>query len=103
MLVLNSTRSVVEAATQVTIDDAAIEAWARGLLPGSIDPSGHDLLEHIPGTREEIANLILLIDALNFCFWSPNPIRIQWRGRSGVLAERRPSGHQRPSRCSGPS
>lgn len=82
MLVLNSTRNVVESATQVSIDDGAINAWARNLSLGEIEPSGHELLEHIPGTREEIANLILLIDALNFCFWSPNPIHIQWRGRT---------------------
>lgn len=82
MLVLESTRGVVEAASQVRIIDAAIEKWARSLKPGALAPFGHELLDHIPGTRAQIANLILLIDSLNFCFWSSNPIQIQWRGQT---------------------
>ncbi|MBX3397043.1 MAG: queuosine salvage family protein [Phycisphaerae bacterium] len=80
MLVLHSTRAVMESAQHVSIDDSAIRTWAEKLRPGALVPSGHGLLDHVPGTREQIANFILLVDALNFCFWSPDPIRIIWRG-----------------------
>ncbi len=81
MLVLDTTRHVAEAARDVAIDDDAIERWAKSLAANSFDAAGPGLLEHLPGTRDQAANLVLLVDALNFCFWSPDPIRIQWRGR----------------------
>jgi len=82
MIVRETTHAVVEGAKLVTLDDAAIEAWARAVDAADLRPSAHDLLAHLPGSREQLANLILLIDALNFCFWSDDPIRIQWRGRT---------------------
>lgn len=82
MLVLESTRAVVERATQVMIDDAAIDRWGRSVSPGALNPGGHDLWEHLPGSQAQSANLVLLVEALNFCFWSPEPIRIQWRGQT---------------------
>lgn len=85
MLVLQSTKAVVDGARHVRVDDDAIVKWARGVSPSALSPStqvGHSLFEHLPGTRDEVANLILLIDALNFCFWSSDPIRIEWRGQS---------------------
>lgn len=80
MLVLDSTRLVIERARHVSIDEAAISAWADALDASAAGTAGPGLLEHLPGTREQAANLVLLIDALNFCFWSSDPIRIQWRG-----------------------
>jgi hypothetical protein len=82
MIVLDSTRAVVEQATQVRIDDAAIERWARDVAPR--DLKGHDveLYGYLAGNEAKLANIILLIDALNFCFWSSDPIRVEWRGRT---------------------
>ncbi len=82
VLVLDTTKAVVDQATHVRIDDAAIDRWAQGLTQDALRPSGHDLFAHLPGSREQLANLILLIDALNFCFWSEDPIQIQWRGKT---------------------
>jgi len=82
MLVLESTQAVVQHATQVTVDDAAIDRWARRVPPGALNPGGHDLWEHLPGSQAQLANLVLLIESLNFCFWSADPISIQWRGRT---------------------
>ena len=82
MFVLESTKSVVEQAEHVGIDDGAIERWAGEVTVESLRPAGHELLAHLPGTREQLANLVLLIESLNFCFWSPDPIRIQWRGKT---------------------
>jgi hypothetical protein len=82
MIVRETTRYVVDNAKHVSIDDAAIDSWAGSVQPSELRPAAHDLLSHLPGSRERLANLILLIDALNFCFWSSDPIRIQWRGKS---------------------
>lgn len=82
VIVRETTRTVVELAKLVSIDDAAIEAWAGSVRPAELRPPAHDLLAHLPGSQEQLANLVLLIDSLNFCFWSKDPIRIQWRGRT---------------------
>ncbi len=82
MLVLESTQTVVERAVHVTVDDAAIDRWARSVPPGALNPGGHDLWEHLPGSQAQLANLVLLIESLNFCFWSADPINIQWRGQT---------------------
>ncbi len=81
MIVRETTRPIVEQARLVSLNDAAIEAWSRSVDAAELRPAAHELLTHLPGSREQLANLVLLIDSLNFCFWSDNPIRIQWRGR----------------------
>lgn len=82
MLVLESTRHVVDSATHVSIDDDAISLWAKQVSPSALKPAGHDLLAQLAGSQEKLANLVLLIDALNFCFWSSDPLRFEWRGRT---------------------
>ena len=81
MIVLESTRSVVEEAKLVRIDDAAIARWAASVTDDDLRPTEHAMLSQLPGTQAQLANLILLIDALNFCFWSDDPIRFDWRGK----------------------
>lgn len=73
---------VVEQAKFLSIDDAAIAAWAAALPGDALRPSVHDLPALLPGDRGQLANLTLLIDALNFCFWSDDPIRVEWEGRT---------------------
>lgn len=82
MIVLDTTRSVMERATHVTIDDAAIGRWARETPTKEWSSSDRTLLRELPGDESQIANLVLLISALNFCFWSDNPIEIKWRGET---------------------
>lgn len=82
MIVLESTALVVEKARHVSIDDSAIDRWAQTVSAPELRPQAFDLLKYLPGSREQIANLILLIDSLNFCFWSADPIRIEWRGKT---------------------
>ena len=64
------------------MDDGAIERWARAVTPRDLRPAYHALPAHLPGDRDQLANLVLLIDALNFCFWSPEPIETAWQGRT---------------------
>lgn len=80
MLVLDSTRGVIDGASHVSIDDAAIAQWATKMSRDALRPSGYDLLGKLAGSQAQLANIVLLIDALNFCFWSNNPLKIEWRG-----------------------
>src|SRR5437763_16859644 len=83
MDVLASTRRVMEHARMVRIDDAAIERWSAAWRP-MVAAAHASPLDDVRGTREQIANLILLADALNFCFWAnpgQQPISTTWRGR----------------------
>ncbi len=82
MIVLDSTRAVMERAEHVHIDDAAIERWAKTVTPDDLRAKDVDLYAHLPGSQEQLANLVLLVSSLNFCFWSSDPIRIEWRGRT---------------------
>lgn len=82
MIVLVSTQIVVDQAKFVSIDDAAIAQWAAGLPGDALHLGVHNLPAMLPGDRGQLANLTLLIDALNFCFWSDDPIRVEWDGRT---------------------
>src|SRR6185295_1221778 len=55
--------------------------WASNVSSDELRPKDMDLLANIPGDRNKTANLILLIDTLNFCFWSDDPIRATWNGK----------------------
>lgn len=81
MIVFETIRPVVDAARDVRIDDAAVDCWAKSVTQAELRPPAHDLLKHLPGDESQLANLVLLISALNFCFWSEDPIRIEWRGK----------------------
>ncbi len=72
----------MERASHVSIDDAAIGRWARETPDKDWMSSDRALLREMPGDKSQIANLVLLISALNFCFWSDRPIEIQWRGET---------------------
>lgn len=78
--VLETTRLVVEAGRLVTIDRGRVEAVAEKLASVP-DPSAdwsHEL--HPPARDEaELANLVLVLDALNFCFWTLPGGKPRWR------------------------
>lgn len=76
--VLTTTRPVVEAARHVRIDHERIEAVADAVCDLS-EPSGgwEDDLHFRDGTWHT-AGWVLVLDALNFCFWSEDP-ESRWR------------------------
>ncbi|MCA9256479.1 MAG: hypothetical protein KDA33_12615 [Phycisphaerales bacterium] len=82
MIVLDSTRSVMDRAKHVSIDEKAISRWARETPDKSWTSSDRTLLRELPGDKSQVANLVLLISSLNFCFWSENPIEMRWRGET---------------------
>ncbi|MEE8168969.1 MAG: queuosine salvage family protein [Phycisphaerae bacterium] len=67
---------VTRAARFVRIDEQAVRRWAHRRHDHR-SPSEAASLAGFAGSRDEIANLILLVDALNFCFWSAQPISIR--------------------------
>ena len=83
--VLSATAPVVRAARLVRIAPAAIEAladrWAGQPWP---EQAGLDALHFSDGTPRT-ANWVLLLDALNFCFWGElgKPRwQVEWRGQT---------------------
>jgi hypothetical protein len=83
--VLTTTAPVARAARRVRIEPAALGGlaarWAEGEWPGH---SELDALQFRDGS-ERTANWVLLLDALNFCFWGePNGPRwrVEWRGQT---------------------
>lgn len=86
--VLTSCRAVVGGSRHVDIDDAAIHRVASDLLT-SDEPPGWDTDLHYrangPDGDERTAMWIMVLDALNFCFWGqgsdPNQRwRVRWKG-----------------------
>jgi len=83
--VLTGAAPIVRASRLVRIDAAAVEAlaarWSAEAWP---EQAGLDAL-HFADDTERTANWVLLLDALNFCFWSlPGTPRwqIAWRGEA---------------------
>lgn len=81
--VLSGCAPVVRAGALVTLDGAAVERmadrWAGVSWPAS---TGLDALHFSDGTART-ANWVLLLDALNFCFWVVPPQqrwRVEWHG-----------------------
>jgi hypothetical protein len=76
--VLTGTAGVVRAASFVRLDQFALAAlaarWAAEPWP---QQAGLDALHFADGT-ERTANWVLLLDALNFCFWG-DPGQPRWR------------------------
>lgn len=74
--VLATTRAVVERAELVQIDRAAAARVAVDLACGERSPAAWDPTDHWQGQPERMANYLLVLDALNFCFWGDEP---RWR------------------------
>lgn len=83
--ILTATVPVVRAASFVRLDGASLASLARRWVavpwPAEV---GLDALHFVDGT-ERTANWVLLLDALNFCFWGePGQPRwrVEWRGQT---------------------
>ncbi len=82
--VLSATARVMREARLARIDRAAVEALAARWA-GAEWPTATATLSalHQPGAPEQAPNWVLLLDALNFCFWgAPDGPRwrVTWRG-----------------------
>jgi len=74
-----ATRMVLQRARWVQLDPAGIES-ILSVLPSPLpDLPDWDHSLHWRGTPEQTANYVLLLDALNFCFWGEPRWRIRYR------------------------
>ncbi|CCF84377.1 queuosine 5'-phosphate N-glycosylase/hydrolase [Nitrolancea hollandica] len=78
--VLETTRRVVDQAVLVRIDRDAAARVAKLLAAETATPPGWNRDLHWEGTPEQTANYLLLLDALNFCFWGEPRWRVTYRG-----------------------
>ena len=79
--ILESTRTVLDTARHVRIDVDAVTILAGRLCDDPRLAEAPDEALGFDGTPEQCANFVLLMDALNFCFWSDEPWVVEHRGR----------------------
>jgi hypothetical protein len=79
--VLESTQLVMERAQHVTINGEKVDETAEMLSGVPAPPPDWSATLHPQAqTASELANLVLVVDALNFCFWSiPTAEKPRWR------------------------
>ncbi|MBU6429453.1 MAG: hypothetical protein KGR26_10610, partial [Cyanobacteria bacterium REEB65] len=74
-----SCRAVMERARHVRLDTEAIDRLARRIQTGDIPPAAAwDSRLNFQGDPERVANYVLALDALNFCFWASRG-QTRWR------------------------
>ena len=78
--VLASTRRVVERAQSVRIDQPAIDHLAVRIASHELTTAGWDSDLHWSDGTDATANFILVLDALNFCFWGEPRWIVNYRG-----------------------
>lgn len=90
--VIDSTTAVVAAATDVAIDDAALETLASRLAaetdikPPAWDECGWHFNADAAAGGPLTAQYVLVLDALNFCFW-PSSSGIEYDTLASVLRD----------------
>jgi len=78
--VLTTTRPVVESAAHVRIDGGAVRTVAARLAAGELRVPAWNTHYHYAGEPAATALYILVLDALNFCFWGEPRWRIEYEG-----------------------
>lgn len=76
--VLESSRCVVERARSVTIDSAALDRLATRLADQGVEAPEWRVWPHWWDDSDRAADYVLVLDALNFCFWAA-PGAPRWR------------------------
>jgi putative queuosine salvage protein len=67
--VLTSTRRVVDLSRLVAIDEDAVDRVAQTLAEVAAPPAAWDVEHHFVDGTARTAQYVLVLDALNFCFW----------------------------------
>lgn len=71
-IVLDSCERVVRHSQYVSLNEVAVASFARQLCEVGLKPPRWEPRYHFSGEPERMAHYLLLLDALNFCFW-PEP------------------------------
>ncbi len=80
--VLESTAAVLERARYVRINTHAARKWAARRTADDFPSPAHPPALEFQGNRDASANLCLLLNSLNFCFWSEQPWSVEFRGHT---------------------
>ena len=79
--VLATTRRVVDASKAVRIDPQAIEELAKCIATRDLVPAEWESDLHWSDGPEATANYVLVLDALNFCFWGEPRWVVSYQGK----------------------
>jgi hypothetical protein len=79
--VLTSTRRVIDAARHVQIDRDAVERLARRLADRGVEAPAWRIWPHWWDDSDRAAAYVLVLDALNFCFWGEPRWRVPFEGQ----------------------
>jgi hypothetical protein len=79
--VLESTQPVTEAARHVKIDHAAVERMAERLAGQGVEAPEWRVWPHWWDDSPKAADYVLVLDALNFCFWGEPRWRVSFGGK----------------------
>jgi hypothetical protein len=79
--VLASTRPVVDAARDVRIDQDAVERMAARLAGQGVEAPEWRVWPHWWDDAPNAADYVLVLDALNFCFWGEPRWRVHYGGK----------------------
>ena len=77
-IVLDSCQQVVAQSCHVSLDQKALTRFAPQLAHSKL--ASWELRYHFAGEPERLAHYLLLLDALNFCFWPEPRWAIQYQG-----------------------
>jgi hypothetical protein len=78
--VLESTRRVMDAARDVAIDQQAVERLASRLADRGVEAPEWRVWPHWWEDSDRAADYVLVLDALNFCFWGEPRWRVEYEG-----------------------
>ncbi|MCC6179235.1 MAG: queuosine salvage family protein [Chloroflexi bacterium] len=80
--VLESTRTVVAGARHVRIDADAVRTVASRLVQAELGAPAWRVWPHWWDDTERGADYVLVLDALNFCFWGDPKWRVEYQGKT---------------------
>ena len=75
--VIESAKNVAEISRCVWIDKQALLRFSRKLIEDRIEVPPWNSLYHFSGKAEDMVSYLLVLDSLNFCFWSA-PGKVRW-------------------------
>ena len=79
--VLESTDRVIDLARDVSIDQHAVERLAARLADRGVEAPEWRVWPHWWEDSDRAADYVLVLDALNFCFWGEPRWRVEYEGR----------------------
>jgi len=81
-IVLDSCQRVVLHSQHVSLDEEVLVCFARQLIEMGLKPPRWEPRYHFSGTTERMAHYLLLLDALNFCFWPEPRWTVSYQGET---------------------